>query len=246
MKKSIITSALTTIFVLSMATATLAAPNFDGNRGNKNSKPPMHQIKHLSAEQITQAANSKISLDQAISLAKKHAKGDLINARFDPENNGSYRLDFIDPQTNTSNANNTKETKNNKKFTKVIINANTGALIESKEETLKKPFFKGKKHGDKRGKNRDERNQNGDKNQNNRSEQSNLPAPIAPKIGFEQALQLASKAVNGKAIAQRFAPRRNQAVYQTTLIKGDQIHQITLDANTGKILRQQIDYQTNP
>ena len=71
------------------------------------------------------AAQSKISLDQAIAIGKKMVKGDLVSAEFDQHSHsagGKYELKFIEL--------NTKH--------KVKIDADTGKVLSTKQEKLDK------------------------------------------------------------------------------------------------------------
>lgn len=68
------------------------------------------------------ATQAKVSLDQAMQIAKQKAQGDIISAEFDDEKGGKYEVEITDGQ-------NSHEVK---------INANTGEVIKVKQETLDK------------------------------------------------------------------------------------------------------------
>ena len=81
------------------------------------------------SSEAVSAMQSKISLTQAIDIAKQNAKGDLISAEFDYDDDdgkgaaiGEYEVEFVSNGT----------------FYEVKIDANTGKVIETEEEKLDK------------------------------------------------------------------------------------------------------------
>lgn len=81
------------------------------------------------SSEAVSAMQSKISLTQAIDIAKQNAKGDLVSAEFDYDDDdgkgaatSEYEVEFI----------------SNGKSYEVKIDANTGKVIETEEEKLDK------------------------------------------------------------------------------------------------------------
>ena len=81
-----------------------------------------------SSSEALSAMQSKISLTQAINIAKQNAKGDLVSAEFDYDDDGKnkgkgkYKVEFV----------------GNGISYEVKIDANTGKVIKTKQEKLDK------------------------------------------------------------------------------------------------------------
>ena len=79
----------------------------------------------IKVSEAVAAAQSKVSLDQAIAIGKKTVKGDLVSAEFDQHSHsasGKYEVKFI--ELNTEH--------------KVKIDSNTGKVLSTKQEKLDK------------------------------------------------------------------------------------------------------------
>ncbi len=82
-----------------------------------------------SSSEAVSAMQSKISLTQAINIAKQNAKGDLVSAEFDYDDGknkgtgtGKYEVEFVSNGTSYE----------------VRIDANTGKVLKTKQEKLDK------------------------------------------------------------------------------------------------------------
>ena len=81
-----------------------------------------------SSSEALSAMQSKISLTQAINIAKQNAKGDLVSAEFDYDDDGKnkgtgkYKVEFVE----------------NGISYEVKIDANTGKVLKTKQEKLDK------------------------------------------------------------------------------------------------------------
>ena len=81
-----------------------------------------------SSSEALSAMQSKISLTQAINIAKQNAKGDLVSAEFDYDDDGKnkdagkYEVEFVSNGTSYE----------------VKIDANTGKVLKTKQEKLDK------------------------------------------------------------------------------------------------------------
>ena len=155
-----------------------------------------------SSSEAVSATQSKISLMQAIDIAKQNAKGDLISAKFDyddDDNKGTatseYEVKFIYNGTSY-------EAK---------IDANTGKVIEIEQEQLDK------------------------------EDMAEYSAMKQAKVTLTSAMQKATQNVNGKVIGVEFELEKGQALYDIEVVKDNQIHDVSIDANTGKVLSSQVD-----
>ncbi len=165
-----------------------------------------------SSNEAVSAMQSKISLTQAIDIAKQNAKGDLVSAQFDHEDEsddeneneneksesastGEYEVEFV--------ANGTSY--------EVKIDANTGKVLKTKQETLDK------------------------------KDMAEYSAMKQAKVTLTSAMQKAAQSVNGKVISAEFGLKKGQSLYDIEVVKGNQIHEVSIDANTGKVLSSQVD-----
>ena len=157
-----------------------------------------------SSEAIS-AMQSKISLTQAIDIAKQNAKGDLISAEFDYDDDddgkgaatSEYEVEFI----------------SNGKSYEVKIDANTGKVIETEEKKLDK------------------------------EDMAEYNAMKQAKVTLTSAMQKAAQSVNGKVISAEFELEKGQAFYDIEIVKDNQIYDVSIDANTGKVLSSQVDVE---
>lgn len=159
-----------------------------------------------SSEAVT-AMQSKISLSQAIDIAKQNTKGDLVSAEFDYDDDddgkakgavsGEYEVEFV--------ANGTAY--------EVKIDANTGKVLKTEQETVDK------------------------------EDMAEYSAMKQAKVTLTSAMQTASQSVNGKVIGAEFELEKGQALYDIEVVKDSQIYEVSIDANTGKILSSQVDVE---
>lgn len=157
-----------------------------------------------SSSEALSALQSKISLTQAIDIAKQNAKGDLVSAAFDyddEKNKGAakskYEVEFV--------ANGTSY--------EVKLDANTGKVLKTEEETLDK------------------------------KDMAEYSAMKQAKLTLTSAMQKAAQSVNGKVIGIEFELEKGQALYDVEVVKDNQIYDVSIDANTGKVLSSQIDVE---
>lgn len=157
-----------------------------------------------SSSEALSALQSKISLTQAIDIAKQNAKGDLVSAAFDyddEKNKGAakskYEVEFV--------ANGTSY--------EVKLDANTGKVLKTEEETLDK------------------------------KDMAEYSAMKQAKVTLTSAMQKAAQSVNGKVIGIEFELKKGQALYDVEVVKDNQIYDVSIDANTGKVLSSQIDVE---
>ena len=159
------------------------------------------------SSEAVSAMQSKISLTQAIDIAKQNAKGDLVSAEFDYDDDddeknkgavtGVYEVEFV--------ANGTSY--------EVKVDANTGKVIETEEETLDK------------------------------EDMAEYSAMKQAKITLTSAMQKATQSVNGKVIGVEFELEKGQALYDIEIVKDNQTYDVNIDANTGKVLSSQVDVE---
>ena len=152
------------------------------------------------SSEAVSAMQSKISLTQAIDIAKQNAKGDLVSAKFDYDDDDAtseYEVEFV--------ANGTSY--------EVKIDANTGKVLKTKQEALDK------------------------------KDMAEYSAMKQAKVTLTSAMQTASQSVNGKVISAEFELKKGQSLYDIEVIKGNQKYEVSIDANTGKILSSQIDME---
>ncbi len=154
------------------------------------------------SSEAVSAMQSKISLTQAIDIAKQNAKGDLVSAKFDYDDDDAtseYEVELV--------ANGT--------FYEVKIDANTGKVLKTKQETLDK------------------------------KDMAEYSAMKQAKVTLTGAMQTASQSVNGKVISAEFELKKGQSLYDIEVIKGNQKYEVSIDANTGKVLNSQVDIEDN-
>ena len=178
-------SAIITLTVVSVSAAAIAAPS-------ANTKATTNSSEAVSAMQ------SKISLAQAIAIAKQNTKGDLVSAEFDYDDDDAtneYEVKLI--------ANGTSY--------EVKIDADTGKVIKSEKERLDK------------------------------EDMAEYSAMKQAKVSLTSAMQKATQRVNGKVIGAGFDLEKGQSIYDIEVVKGNQKYDVSVDANTGKILSSQID-----
>ena len=159
------------------------------------------------SSEAVSAMQSKISLTQAIDIAKQNAKGDLVSAEFDYDDDddeknkgavtGVYEVEFV--------ANGTSY--------EVKVDANTGKVIETEKETLDK------------------------------EDMAEYSAMKQAKITLTSAMQKATQSVNGKVIGVEFELEKGQALYDIEIVKDNQIYDVSIDANIGKVLSSQVDVE---
>ena len=169
---------------------------------------PASNIKAVTgSSEAVSAMQSKISLTQAIDIAKQNAKGDLVSAQFDHEDDdddknkgavtGEYEVEFV--------ANGTSY--------EVKIDANTGKVLKTKQETL------------------------------DRKDIAEYSAMKQAKVTLTSAMQQAAQSANGKVISAEFDLKKGQSLYDIEVVKGNQIYDVSIDANTGKVLSSQVDVE---
>ncbi|HCI30333.1 MAG TPA: peptidase [Psychrobacter sp.] len=158
------------------------------------------------SREAVSAMQSKISLTQAIDIAKQNAKGDLISAEFDYDDDddngngavtGEYEVEFVSNGT----------------AYEVKIDANTGKVIETEKEKLDK------------------------------EDMAEYRALMQAKVTLTSAMQKATQSVNGKVIGVEFELEKGQALYDIEVVKDNQIYDVSIDANTGKVLSSQVDME---
>lgn len=158
------------------------------------------------SSEAVSAMQSKISLTQAIDIAKQNAKGDLISAEFDYDDDddngngavtGEYEVEFVSNGT----------------AYEVKIDANTGKVIETEKEKLDK------------------------------EDMAEYRALMQAKVTLTSAMQKATQSVNGKVIGVEFELEKGQALYDIEVVKDNQIYDVSIDANTGKVLSSQVDME---
>ena len=158
-----------------------------------------------SSSEAVSAMQSKISLTQAIDIAKQNAKGDLVSAEFDYDDDeknkgvvtGEYEVAFV---------------ANGISY-EVKIDANTGKVLKTEQETLDK------------------------------EDMAEYSAMKQVKVSMNSAMQTASQSVNGKVISAEFELEKGQSLYDIEVVKGSQIYDVSIDANTGKVLSSQVDME---
>ena len=153
-----------------------------------------------SSSEAVSAMQSKISLTQAIAIAKQNAKGDLVSAEFDYDDDDAtseYEVEFV--------ANGTSY--------EVKIDANTGKVLKTKQESLDK------------------------------KDMAEYSAMKQAKVSLTSAMQTASQSVNGKVISAEFELEKGQSIYDIEVVKGNQKYDVSVDANTGKVLSSQVDME---
>lgn len=151
-----------------------------------------------SSSEAVSAMQSKISLTQAINIAKQNATGDLISAAFDYDDDDAtskYEVEFVGNGTSYE----------------VKIDANTGKVIKTEQEKL------------------------------DTKDMAEYSAMKQAKVTLTSAMQTAAKIVNGKVISAEFELEKGQSVYDLEVVKGNQIYDVSIDANTGKVLSSQVD-----
>ena len=156
------------------------------------------------SSEAVSAMQSKISLTQAINIAKQNAKGDIVSAEFDYDDDdkkgaatSKYEVEFISNGT----------------AYEVKIDANTGKVIKTKQEKLDK------------------------------EDMAEYSAMKQAKVSLTSAMQKAAQSVNGKVIGAEFELEKGQATYDIEVVKNNQIYDVSIDANTGKVLSSQVDME---
>lgn len=152
------------------------------------------------SSEAVSAMQSKITLMQAIDIAKQNAKGDLVSAKFDYDDDDAtseYEVELV--------ANGTSY--------EVKIDANTGKVLKTKQEALDK------------------------------KDMAEYSAMKQAKVTLTSAMQTASQSVNGKVISAEFELKKGQSLYDIEVIKGNQKYEVSIDANTGKVLSSQVDVE---
>ena len=155
-----------------------------------------------SSSEAVSAMQSKISLTQAINIAKQNATGDLVSAEFDYDDDDAtskYEVEFVGNGTSYE----------------VKIDANTGKVLKTEQEKLDK------------------------------KDMAEYSAMKQAKVTLTSAMQTAAQSVNGKVISAEFELEKGQSVYDIEVVKGNQIHEVSIDANTGKVLSSQVDVEDN-
>lgn len=159
-----------------------------------------------SSSEAVSAMQSKVSLTQAMAIAKQNTKGDVVKAQFDYDDDhankngavtGEYEVELV--------ANGTAY--------EVKIDANTGKVLKTKQETLDK------------------------------KDMAEYNAMKQAKVTLTSAMQTAAQSLNGKVIAAEFELEKGQALYDLEVVKGNQIYKVSIDANTGKVLSSQVDVE---
>ena len=156
------------------------------------------------SSEAVSAMQSKISLTQAIDIAKRNAKGDLVSASFD-----------YDDDNGNNAVNNEYEVKliSNGTSYEVKIDANTGKVLKTEQEKLDK------------------------------EDMAEYSAMKQAKVSLTSAMQKATQSVNGKVIGAEFELEKGQATYDIEVVKNNQIYDVSIDANTGKVLSSQVDME---
>ena len=154
----------------------------------------------ISSEALS-AMQSKISLTQAINIAKQNAKGDLVSAEFDYDDDGKnkgtgkYKVELVSNGTSYE----------------VKIDANTGKVLKTKQEKLDKKDL------------------------------AEYNAMKQAKVSLTSAMQKAAQSLNGTVISAEFELEKGQSVYDIEVLKENQIYDVSIDANTGKVLSSQVN-----
>ena len=154
-----------------------------------------------SSSEALSAMQSKISLTQAINIAKQNAKGDLVSAEFDYDDDGKnkgtgkYKVELVSNGTSYE----------------VKMDANTGKVLKTKQEKLDK------------------------------KELAEYNAMKQAKVSLTSAMQKAAQSLNGKVISAEFELEKGQSVYDIEVLKENQIYDVSIDANTGKVLSSQVN-----
>ena len=161
------------------------------------------------SSEAVSAMQSKISLTQAISIAKKNTKGDLVSAEFD------YEEEDDDDKKSKGAATSEYEVEfiSNGSAYEVKVDANTGKVIKTKQEKLDK------------------------------EDMAEYSAMKQAKVSLTSAMQKAAQSVNGKVIGAEFELEKGQATYDIEVLKNNQIYDVSIDANTGKVLSSQVDIE---
>lgn len=182
-------SAIIALTIASVGATAIAAPT-------ANTKAVTGSSEAISAMQ------SKISLTQAIDIAKRNAKGDLVSASFDYDDdndkgakNDEYEIKLISNGTSYE----------------VKIDANTGKVLKTEQEKLDK------------------------------EDMAEYSAMKQAKVSLNSAVQKATQRVNGKVISAGFDLEKGQSIYDIEVVKNNQIYDVSIDANTGKVLSSQVD-----
>lgn len=182
-------SAIIALTIASVGATAIAAPT-------TNTKAVTGSSEAISAMQ------SKISLTQAIDIAKRNAKGDLVSASFDYDDdndkgakNDEYEIKLISNGTSYE----------------VKIDANTGKVLKTEQEKLDK------------------------------EDMAEYSAMKQAKVSLNSAVQKATQRVNGKVISAGFDLEKGQSIYDIEVVKNNQIYDVSIDANTGKVLSSQVD-----
>ena len=152
------------------------------------------------SSEAVSAMQSKVTLMQAIDIAKQNAKGDLVSAKFDYDDDDTtseYEVELV--------ANGTSY--------EVKIDANTGKVLKTKQESLDK------------------------------KDMAEYSAMKQAKVSLTSAMQTASQSVNGKVISAEFELEKGQSIYDIEVVKGNQKYDVSVDANTGKVLSSQVDME---
>ena len=63
------------------------------------------------------------------------------------------------------------------------------------------------------------------------------------KVTLTSAMQKAAQSLNGKVISAEFELEKGKPVYDIKVVKGNQIYDVSIDANTGKVLNSQVDVE---
>ena len=147
--------------------------------------------------EVKAAAQSKIDLKQAMTLANKAVAGDIISAEYDQEDgtvNGSYDIKII--------ANNREQ--------EVKVNANTGKVIKEDTDRLDKDDL------------------------------AEYNAMKRAKVTLNQAIDKANQTLKGTPLDVALDMDFGKPVYKVEIGKGNQVHDIVIDAMTGNITRSQV------
>lgn len=182
-------SAIIALTVASVGATAIAAPTTNTKAVNGSSE-------------AISAMQSKISLTQAIDIAKRNAKGDLVSASFDYDDdndkgakNDEYEIKLISNGTSYE----------------VKIDANTGKVLKTEQDKLDK------------------------------EDMAEYSAMKQAKVSLNSAVQKATQRVNGKVISAGFDLEKGQSIYDIEVVKNNQIYDVSIDANTGKVLSSQVD-----
>lgn len=182
-------SAIIALTIASVGATAIAAPTTNTKAVNGSSE-------------AISAMQSKISLTQAIDIAKRNAKGDLVSASFDYDDdndkgakNDEYEIKLISNGTSYE----------------VKIDANTGKVLKTEQDKLDK------------------------------EDMAEYSAMKQAKVSLNSAVQKATQRVNGKVISAGFDLEKGQSIYDIEVVKNNQIYDVSIDANTGKVLSSQVD-----